>query len=331
MDTQAHESPYLPGTQIQFAWDSTSLGYLKTCPRYYQLTMIEGWTPKDENVHLRFGQEYHKAIEDYDKARAAGTNFADAVRETVRQLLSRIRDWDVDVTTKTGNYKNPRTLVQLVIDYLDEYRHDVAKTFILENGQPAVELSFKFELDWGPEGYVAPIEMRNAEPLEKWNQPYLLCGHLDRVVEYADALFVLDHKTTTTTPSSYYFDNFNPNNQMTLYTIASQVVYKAPVRGVIVEAAQIRLDLPNKFERGTSFRTQDQLDEWVDDLRYWLAQAEAFATAGYWPMNDTACGNYGGCRYRGVCSKSPQVRKTWLASDFVQLPVESRWNPLTPR
>lgn len=323
------ESPYLPGTQIQFAWDSTSLGYLKTCPRYYELTMIEGWTPKDENVHLRFGQEYHKAIEDYDKARAAGVSFNDAVRETVRQLLSRIRDWDVDVTTKAGRYKNPKSLVQLVIDYLDEYKHDVAKTYILENGQPAVELSFKFELDWGPQAgeVAAPGPFYKIES----RQPYILCGHLDRVVEYADALFVLDHKTTTTTPSSYYFDNFNPNNQMTLYTIASQVVYSAPVRGVIVEAAQIMLEKPNKFERGTSFRTQDQLDEWIADLRYWLSQAERFATEGYWPMNDTACGNYGGCRYRGVCSKSPQVRKTWLAADFVQKPVEERWNPLTPR
>jgi PD-(D/E)XK nuclease superfamily len=352
MDTQAtewkYESPFLAGTKIQFAWDSTSLGYLKTCPRYYELTMIEGWTPKDENVHLRFGQEYHKAIEDYDKARAAGTKFDDAVRETVRGLLTRIRDWDVDVTTKVGNYKNPRSLLQLVIDYLDEYRNDVAKTFILENGQPAVELSFKFELDWGPahQSGLRTVEVVEHEPYTEgeisWDgttvvqqfptsQPYILCGHLDRVVEYADALFVLDHKTTTTTPSSYYFDNFNPNNQMTLYTIASQVVYKAPVRGVIVEAAQILLDKPNKFERGTSFRTQDQLDEWIEDLRYWLSQAEAFATAGYWPMNDTACGNYGGCRYRGVCSKSPQVRKTWLSADFVQKPVKERWNPLIPR
>jgi hypothetical protein len=29
-------SPFLPGTKIQFAWDSTSLGMLKTCPRLYQ-------------------------------------------------------------------------------------------------------------------------------------------------------------------------------------------------------------------------------------------------------------------------------------------------------
>lgn len=320
MLAQAPTSPYLPGTQIQYAWDSTSLGYLKTCPRLYYLSQIEGWTPKDENIHLRFGGEYHSAIEDYDKLRADGASFDAALRETVRRLLTRIHGWDPDTSSKAGHYKNPRTLLQLVIDYLDFFRDDPAETYILASGKPAVELSFKFELDWGP----------GADGL-KMITPYVICGHLDRVVTYGGANFVLDHKTTTTTPSSYFFDGFNPNNQMTLYTIASQVVYQAQVKGVIVEAAQILLEKPNYFARGFSYRTQDQLDEWIEELRYWLSQAEGFATVGYWPMNDTACDKYGGCRFRGICSKSPSVRSKWLSADFVQLPIEDRWNPLKPR
>src|SRR5258708_3366074 len=82
-------SPFLHGTNIQYAWDSTSLGYLKTCPRLYQLIMIEGWAPRNTSVHLRFGQEYHSAIEDYDKAKAAGADHDSAMREALRQLLIR--------------------------------------------------------------------------------------------------------------------------------------------------------------------------------------------------------------------------------------------------
>lgn len=51
------DSPFLPGTKIQYAWDSTSIGYLKTCPRLYQYTIIEGWQSKGESLHLRFGSE----------------------------------------------------------------------------------------------------------------------------------------------------------------------------------------------------------------------------------------------------------------------------------
>jgi hypothetical protein len=61
-------SPFIEGTRLQFAWDSTSLGYLKECPRKYYYTMIEGWRGRGESVHLRFGQEYHAALEHYDRA-----------------------------------------------------------------------------------------------------------------------------------------------------------------------------------------------------------------------------------------------------------------------
>ena len=50
--TEGVRSPFLPGTQIMYAWDSTALGLLKTCPRLYQYTIIEGWGSRDESIHL---------------------------------------------------------------------------------------------------------------------------------------------------------------------------------------------------------------------------------------------------------------------------------------
>ncbi len=332
MDAQAAvQSPFLPGTNIQFAWDSTCLGYIKQCPRLYQYTIIEGWSPKDESVHLRFGSEYHQAIQEYDIARAKGLLHEDAIRQAVWDLLKRTSDWNVDETTKAGNYKNRRTLLQLVVDYFDFFKDDPAQTFILENGKPAVELSFKFELDWGPKGGRIKDLHESLEEHGSLGQPYLLCGHLDRVVTFSDHLFVLDHKTTTTAPGPYFFNQFEPNNQMTLYTLAGKVIIDSPVRGVIIEAAQILLEKPNRFVRGFTYRTQDQLDEWVGDLHYTLQLAEYYAEMNYWPQNDTACDKYGGCRFREICSKSPGVRETFLKADFNKLEKEDRWNPLKPR
>jgi hypothetical protein len=327
--------PFLPGTKIQFAWDSTSLGALKTCPRYYQYTMLDGYQPKGESVHLRFGSEYHAAIQHYDIAKASGSTHEEAIRLAIANLLINTSDWQVDENTRAGNYKNRRTLLQLTIDYFDNYIDDPATTFILENGKPAVELSFKFELDWGPKQVIASPpttpEVYYSTQVGTGIQPYLLCGHLDRVVSFADDLFVLDHKTTTTTPSTYFFAGFNPSNQMTLYTLAGRVVLNTPIRGVIIEAAQIMLEKPSKFERVPTHRTQDQLDEWINDLHYWFNLAESYAEADHWPMNDTACGMYGGCKFRDVCSKSPQVREVYLKSDFIKLEEADRWNPLKAR
>ena len=312
------QSPFLLGTHIQYAWNSTCLDLLKSCPRLYQYTVIDGWQSRDESIHLRFGIEYHTALQDYAKSRATGVKHDDAIHDTIRALHGRVFDWVVDRTLRAGKYKNRESIIAIVIDYLDHLAEDPAKTFILSNGEPAVELSFRLEMDFTPKGS---------------NSPYLLCGHLDRVVNFADNLYVMDHKTSMTTiDSDYYKNQWSPSNQMTLYTYAGNVILHSPIKGVIVSAAQILLEDPNKFGRHLTYRTPDQLSEWTDDLRFWLGQAEAFATANYWPQNDTSCGKFGGCKFREVCSKSPQVRNTYLAAKFDKIdPIQSANNPFFDR
>lgn len=317
-------SPFLPSTQVQWAWDSTCLGLLKTCPRLYYYTIIMGWVGKDENIHLRFGQEFHKATQDYAILRSAGAKHDPAQMETVEDTIVRTDGWKVDVATPTGKYKNRESLIRTIVNYLDHYERDPAPVHMLKDGTPAVELSFRFELDWGP-------KLPGTDNIAG-DQPYTLCGHLDRVVDFNGGLFVMDHKTTKSSLTDYYFIQYEPNNQMTLYTLASRVILDAPIKGVIIDAVQLLLEPPyNAFVRRLTYRTPDQLDEWTYDLEYWLNLAESFAEAGYWPMNDMSCDKYGGCRFREVCSKSPQARDAFLRGGFVQLLPEDRWNPLKPR
>jgi PD-(D/E)XK nuclease superfamily len=279
--------------------------------------MIEGWQPKEESIHLRFGIEYHKGLQNYKKLIADGLSHDDALVEVVHEMLYSTEDWDPDITTKAGYYKNRRSLFRSVIWYLDNHRDDVAETHILNNGKPAVEMSFRYELDYGPKG---------------WDQPYVLCGHLDEVVNYNDELFVQDHKTTTSSPNEKYFSQYEPNNQMSFYSLASRVVLhdSLPIKGVIINVAYLTVDA-TQYYRGFTFRSSDQLDEWERDLKSWLHKAEEHAIGNDWPQNDTACDKYGGCRFREVCSQSLKVREQFLKADFVKVPLEERWNPLKPR
>jgi hypothetical protein len=306
IDVQEEDiTQFLPETNIQFAWDATTLSDFKRCPKLYEYLYIDGWRQKEESVHLRFGAEYHRALQDYDKLRVEGIKHDEAVFHVVKGLVYRTEDWNPD-----HKYKNRDFLVRTAIWYLEEHKDDAAKVHILSNGKPAVELSFNFELDWGfPD------------------QPYVLCGHLDKIVDFGGEMFVMDHKTTTTTPGDYYFDQFEPDNQMTLYTLAGRVVYEMPVRGVIINAAQIMID-STRFVRGMTYRTPDQLEEWVQDLHHWFDLAHKYAEREYWPMNDTACDKYGGCKFRNICSKSPSVRHRFLEANFEK---GEPWNPLKVR
>jgi len=318
---------FLPGTKLQFAMDSTSLTALKICPRLYELSIIEGWQSKAEAIDLIFGIHFHIAMQEYETSRANGVSHEDAIHDTISSLFRRTRNWIVDDTLKVARYKNRDSIIGVVLDYLDHYgAHDPCETYIKTDGKAAVELSFRFELDWGPR-YNDDPEFPNAEV----PQPYLLCGHLDRVVVYGGGLFVMDYKTTTKTLNDRYFAQWEPNPQMTIYTIAGKVVLDAPIRGVCISAAQLMLEEPNRFVRGFTYRTPDQLEEWLSDLQILLRQNETYVAEDHWPMNDTACDKYGGCKFRSVCSKSPQVRKNFLKADFTQLPEDERWNPLKVR
>jgi hypothetical protein len=342
-DKTESPSPFLPGTAIQFAWDSTSLGWLKTCPRLYQYQMIEGWRSRGKSVHLDFGSAYHAALELYDKQRSLGETHDTATYEAVKYCLEvtwtrdtqeeAARKFELDTEYVNGspmdwghNLKTRETLVRSVIWYLEEFgENDAAKTVQLSNGKPAVELSFKLELDFGPE---FDKDIRNDDPstARLVTQPYVICGHLDRLVQFGDGIYVMDRKTSSTTIGSYYFDGYNPDNQMSLYTFASKVIYATPVRGVIIDAAQIAVGF-TRFSRGFTFRTESQTEEWLTETREWLELAERYAIRGHWPMNDKSCHQYGGCAFRKVCSKSPEVRQRFLESDFEKRP----WNPLESR
>lgn len=324
MEAQIELSPFLEGTNVQYAWDSTSLGLLKRCPRLYQYTMIDGYEDKEESIHLRFGIEFHESMNEYDNLMVEGYTHDDAVRETVYHLLLRTDGWEPSPTLKNADKKNRTTLVRTVILYLDEYENDEVETLILPSGEPALEQSFRFELDWGPE------TARNEKGHWLPDQPYVLCGHLDKVVTYLDDKFGMDYKTTTWPIYSKFFEQFEPDNQMSLYTLAMKIIFNVPVKGMIINAIQVGAQFA-KFARGVTYRTADQLEEWLNDLKVILNEAEGYARRNYWPQRDTSCDKYGGCKFREVCSQSPSVRSLVLDGQYTKLTEKEKWNPLRKR
>lgn len=310
-------SPFYPDTFIQWAWDSTSLGWFKECPRKYYYHMIRGLTGKGESVHLEFGILYHSALETYDKLKFKGATHDEALHKTVHKtLVDTWRDgkaWrpskDLSIDDRTS-LKCRENLIRTIVWYLDKFRDDPAKTKALPNGEPMIELHFQFEMPWG----------------YRLGMPYTFCGYLDRVVTFQGMDFVMDRKTTTQTLSSHYYDQYDPDNQMSFYTVAAQIAFHTPVNGVIVDAAQIAVGF-SRFGRSFASRTRDQIDEWLKDTRLWLLQAEQYAKAEYWPMNDKSCHKYGGCPFVPVCTKSNVIRESFIRSNY----NVRAWNPLVPR
>lgn len=287
------------------------------CPRKYQLTILEQWTPKGKSHHLLFGGHYANAMQTYNLARAAGDDHDDALDRAVAQALEAtwIRSddpedpgmpWDSEDTKK-----NRETLIRSIIWYFESYKDDEMKTLILPDGSPAVELLFSFE---------SGLKAMN------FNEEYLFTGHIDRLVDFDGTLFVMDQKTTGGALGGYYFSQFDLDNQMSQYTFAGRVCYNMPIKGVIIDAAQIMVGF-TAFGRGITMRTQEQLDEWHANAGQYLQLAEHFAETGKYPMNLKSCNNYGGCDFKGICGHEASIRPMFLSTHF----TKREWNPLDER
>ncbi len=323
-ETNSSFSNLIPN--LQLGLDSTSLSALKTCPQFYYLNIVEGWQPRGggENPHLKFGSLFATANEYYHQLRTFGADHEQSLLTTLGEIIVKAwdkennRPWISDEPTKTL-----KTLLRTIVWYLDQFRNDPLKTLVLSGNKPAVELSFRFplaeilydtELENGRDEYVAPS-----------GESYVLCGHLDRVVEWNDELWVVDNKTTKTMLNDQYFSNYNPDNQVSLYSIAGAIILEKPVEGVIIDAAQVQVN-GSRFMRRPIPRTPGQLEEWLVDLKFYLRMLEEYARLNYWPRNDKACGLYGGCKFRMICGADPSVRPQLLEAFYTR----RVWDPLQP-
>lgn len=300
-------SPFRNG--VQFAFDSTTLKLIESCHYKYKLRILDRWVPDRKSVHLLFGGWFAKALEHYYKYVALGRTSHEALHEVIRETL--IATWVKNEDGTEGpwqsdhNLKTRENLIRSIIWYVDQFANESITVVKQSDGTPAVEYTFALPVDNG----------------------VVFAGHIDRLVDYSGDIYVMDQKTTTSTLTPRYFDQFTPDTQVSMYSFAGKVIYNTPVKGMIIDAAQIAVGF-TRFERGFAHRSSAQLDEWYDDTMRHIESIQRATRDNHFRKSTTSCNLYGGCEFRGVCSRSPEVRTQFLKADFTQ---GEQWNPLEAR
>jgi len=280
---------------IQRVWDPSSLDSFHRCPRYYKYSVLDRYRTKGD-VTTGFGTLLHDSVEQYDRAIIEGCSWTVAMHRAVEHAMKTSRDFRVDPNPngKAQNERTRETLVRAVIWYIDQFRDDTMRTAVLPDGTAALEVRFE-----------VPIE----------GTDYRLSGRLDKLAWLNDGLYVVERKTTGQTLGPWYFNFYSPNTQVTAYIWAARKFLGLPVEGVVIEAFQTAVSF-TRIGRGVCTRTEDQLAEFERDMRIHIEHAERYAKEEYWPMNESACGNYGGCKFRPVCARPGHMRQTWLDEEF---------------
>lgn len=285
---------------LQTMLNSSSLKPFKQCPRRYYYEVIWGWRTIDERVDLAFGTWVHKSVQLYHREIGAGASHDLAVERVVGFVLGETWNEALDRPSSLDHKNKTREgLIRSVVWYLDQYQNDALKTL-----------------------HKDAVEMRVEAPIASGNgTQFLLFGTLDRICESegSSKVWIADIKTTDHDVSKgFYFTRYTPDNQFSFYPFIFTRSSTIECEGVVCDAIQIGPDW-TRMARGFIHRTPEQLAEWERDLRgHWLPMMEKCAGEQYWPQNDSACGLWGGCPFRGVCGSNPKIRESLLQDQFVR-------------
>jgi hypothetical protein len=289
---------------IQFAWDNTSIGLFKTCPRKYYYTIVCGYVHRTTPPALAFGIHLHTLLQTWHKLLGDGTD-----RHTALTRITRLAGLLGETLPSGDTARTKETLVRAIIWYLDQFWDDKAVTVKLAAG-PAVEHHFWF-------------------PFMTYNDmDVFVCGHIDRIVHWQSQTYVCDYKTTKYSIDNRFFEKFKPSTQMPLYVMACHLTQNtlSTAHGVIIDGIQLGVNFC-RYMRSVIPFSLEEINEYIESLKYWISQAMDACKKNHFPPNEESCDKYGGCLFREICAKPPARRTAFLEGNF----VKRVWNPLTRR
>ena len=276
----------------QIRWDASSIDKAAACHLLYKRSYIDGLRHRAgpwSGGARSWGSVMHAGLDAYDVART---------RQGVGSLLPLEAGIRAMIATGFSNEdENARTLgtaVRALTWYDHQYANDGYQTAVLPSGEPAIEV--RFEL---------PIP----------GTDYRFSGRMDRIVTQGEQVYIMEHKTTTTTLGSYFFDRYHPSYQTGAYCWAAQQLFGQPASGVIIDAIQTAVGF-TRCARQTVTLSPSQLNEWFDAVRSQINGVELARAKGRWHPNFAACNNYGGCDYRSIDALPPEFREGLIASEF---------------
>jgi len=277
--------------------DNFALSTHQTCPRKYQHRIIEGWSSRGDSSALVAGAALHAGLAAWNRGEGLVAAFAAINEEWNKRPPLNVTDW--------------RTLPKVLAtmrQYADHWGQESFRVVGLGTDQALVERAYT--LDTG-------LTLPDGEPIEYG-------GILDTVVEFNDAYYILEHKTTSVMGAGFW-QQFKPNNQITGYIWAAMQLSDKPIKGAIVNAIGWFKAGATRLERQITTRTPEEIEEWKQNLVQVCAEIRGHTVGGYYPQRTAACTIYGRCTYHGVCEQSPSIREALFSQDF----VADKWDHAT--
>lgn len=269
--------------------DNSTLEHYTLCPRSFENYGVRA-RQKDRDVSpLEFGHLFHECEE-----LRLTHGLTDAVRARQQEL---VMAHFVQYPVAPTDHRTAHRMLRLLEQYNSLYARDTWPESVLRDheGQHFVERPFKIPLCTLNLNVLLPyyeselvVGSNKREKLFVRSLHIVWTGRIDVVLRQGNAVFVVDHKTSSR-GGSEFFDAFTLSSQTVGYCWAAQKILDLPVFGFILNAIIIKpptktLYDNNELVRQTYFYSSDRILEWEDNVKSILTTLITDLQSGYFPQ-----------------------------------------------
>ena len=257
----------------------------------FQLRMVQGLVRgSGRNPVLIYGAAVHEGLAAWYRTGSLQSALdAITVYYVANPLGAHEDDWRTEAAAKA-----------VMSSYVREYPVEPFNFVRSPEGEPIIEQPFAFDTG---------LKTTNGRAI-------IYGGIFDGMIEQFGNTLVLEHKTTSTAPTSFYFAQFHPNNQISGYSWAASRIRGKRVQGALVNALSQNYKGKTEFKRIITTRTEEDEDEWLKSLQAQASAIEAHYETGHWPMHTSACTMFGRvCDFHGLHQLGRAVDRERVLND----------------
>lgn len=295
--------------------DNFLLTTFQMCPAKYELRAREHWTARRKSGALGAGTAIHAGLAEWYRT-----------KNPARALARLAQAWPAEMPL--DDWRTKQKALEVMAAYIRNYEQEPF-TVVSAAANPMIECTFTLPTGLYLDCPDCPGSDREevdgrwvcencAQPLEEIEYG----GIFDGLIEFSASLYILEHKTTSML-GPFYFNQFKPNNQVTGYIWAAEVMSGQRVGGALINAIGMYKSSATKFERQITTRSELEIKEWLHNLKHVCQMIRDCEQRNYWPLQTASCCLYGRCEFHDVhVLSTPREREKILEQNYIR----EQWN-----
>jgi PD-(D/E)XK nuclease superfamily protein len=304
---------------VEVNWDATSASQIARCPRNGEYALRYGLVPNGEAYQLMAGGALHAGMAVF----YSGGDPDEALLE-----LARVWGKDRDFVLPPGHryhHLNLGFLEVIFKNYVDfAKRRDTFKPLVVKLDD--LDLKHVLGAVWRvtEDGNVVLGESKIIMEFIVNGEIFVYSGKPDLPVEIGGAVYLMDHKSTNSYLSDWYFEQYRFSNQLRGYCcmierITHLKLNGALINGIYMGEKAVNTDFKgNRFARyGPMLFQESHLAEAIKNQYYWKKTLDWYEAQGYYPQHTSKLCS--GCSYATLCALSPLVREASMQTEYTSV------------